>query len=231
MDSPLARRLRQAMAQAPTRVTKADLARAAGVKQPSVTDWFNGKTQRLGSKTLIPVARVLGVNPEWLNDGKLPMRPSEPRSVGLRVREELPAPSSDFEIHVIDSPGSCGNGRDGVGNVPRSIVMPAQWFKSRGLKADDLVAVIADGDANADYIAHGDVVIFDKTKRKPESGKIFLVHHPDGLKIRRLRLAVDGSWVLEYLGNDKARWPDDRIPPERIDLLKIEGQFVYRQGG
>lgn len=109
--------------------------------------------------------------------------------------------------------------------------MPAQWFKSRGLKADDLVAVIADGDANADYIAHGDVVIFDKTKRKPESGKIFLVHHPDGLKIRRLRLAVDGSWVLEYLGNDKARWPDDRIPPERIDLLKIEGQFVYRQGG
>lgn len=230
MPAPLAQRLTQAVTAMSPKPSYADLARVAGVSKPSVTDWFNGKTRRLG-KALVPIARYLNVNPEWLNEGKLPIRPPAGPEGASQVAEAHAIYGAGFEIAFVDAPGSCGKGRGDMGELPRVIVMDGQWLKDRGLQADDLFAVRADGDANADYITHGDVVIFDSTQRLPETGKIFLIQHPDGLRIRRLRRDVDGSWNLEYLSNDKHRWPDERIHADQFELLKIEGRFVQRQGG
>lgn len=51
-------------------VTQADIARAAGIKQPSVTDWFNGKTNRLKLKPAVKAAELWGCNPLWLGEGE-----------------------------------------------------------------------------------------------------------------------------------------------------------------
>lgn len=230
MPSPLSRRLTLAMSEMNPRPERSDLARAAEVKLPSVTDWFNGKTRKLG-KALVPTARFLNVMPEWLNDGKLPMRPPPGPSGAVRVAEARPSFAAGSEIVFIDAPGSCGNGRGEMPELPRVITMGAEWFDERGLRADDLFAIKADGDANADYITHGDTVIFDSTARTPETGRIFLIQHPDGLRIRRLRRDIDGSWMLEYLSQDVHKYPPERIPPDQLGLLKIEGRFVYRLGG
>lgn len=50
-------------------VSRADIARAAGVKAPSVTDWFNGKTLRLKLKTATGAARLWRCDPIWLGEG------------------------------------------------------------------------------------------------------------------------------------------------------------------
>ncbi len=83
----------------------------------------------------------------------------------------------------------------------------------------------------ADYISHGDVVFFNTASTAPESGMIFLLRHPDGLRIKRLRRDIDGTWLLEYVSQDKRRFPDEHIPHERIATLEIVGKFIYRQGG
>ncbi|MFZ6780763.1 S24 family peptidase [Undibacterium sp. Ji83W] len=53
----------------------------------------------------------------------------------------------------------------------------------------------------------------------------------DGLRIKQLRREIDGTWVLESRNPDKRTYPDERITPENVGLLKIIGRFVYRQGG
>lgn len=230
MPSALAKRLIQALYAMEAPPTQAEIARIAGVKASSVNDWFSGKTKRLG-KALVPVSRMLNVMPEWLNEGKLPMRQPPGPEGSLGVHEPQPGYGSAFEIVFVDAPASCGNGRGVMEEVPTSIVMGAAWFKDRGLNADDLFAVRADGDGNADYITHGDIVIFNATKKTPETGRLFMIHHPDGLRIRRLRRDIGNGWLLEYLNSDKQRFPDERVSADQLELLRIEGQFVFRQGG
>lgn len=58
--------------------TKADLARACGIKPPSVNDWFSGKTKSLRDVSLVRAANFLGVTKEWLAEGKGPKRIDSP---------------------------------------------------------------------------------------------------------------------------------------------------------
>lgn len=49
--------------------TDADLARAAGVKPPSIADWKSGDTKTLKAEPAIRAAMFLGVSPLWLACG------------------------------------------------------------------------------------------------------------------------------------------------------------------
>lgn len=66
----LADRLKQAMDEAA--VKQVDVARAAGIKPPSVADWLTGRTKNIRGANLVSVARYLNVSEAWLADGKLP---------------------------------------------------------------------------------------------------------------------------------------------------------------
>jgi hypothetical protein len=78
MDS-LNARLRAAMS-GPPKVTQAALAKACGVRQPSVSDWLSGRTRSLDSNHLIAASRFLRVSPEWLATGRGEMRSGEGRA-------------------------------------------------------------------------------------------------------------------------------------------------------
>jgi transcriptional regulator with XRE-family HTH domain len=85
--STLADRLRAAMAayDSEPEVTQAELARACGVKPPSVNGWLNGKSKFLRGENLLKAARALKVDQDWLATGRGPMR---------RVEINLPAGSN-----------------------------------------------------------------------------------------------------------------------------------------
>jgi len=53
-------------------VKQVELARAAGIKPPSVADWLNGKTKNIRGANLVSVAQLLNVSEAWLADGTLP---------------------------------------------------------------------------------------------------------------------------------------------------------------
>lgn len=238
MNAPplLKDRLALALSSAEKPPTQAELARAVGVKQPSVHAWFSGTTKSLRGSTLLAVARELNVRPQWLETGRGPMRPGGTVSAsGYRVREAAPhyEPMDGAEpIELIDARGSCGGGAIAWELETREpLVKESGWFRRYKVRPGDVFALFADGESMADFIVDGDIVIFDRTRTEPRSGKIFLVEHPDGLKIKRLRRGIDGSWILESLNPDKNRYPDERVGPEHADHLRIQGEFVYRQGG
>ncbi|HAV5450869.1 helix-turn-helix domain-containing protein [Acinetobacter baumannii] len=66
----LAERLRYAMEVLPAKKIKGvDLARAVGVKPPSVSDWLSGKSKTMEGENLLKASKFLGVNPNWLATG------------------------------------------------------------------------------------------------------------------------------------------------------------------
>ncbi len=66
----LAERLRYAMEVIPLKKIKGvDLARAVGVKPPSVSDWLSGKSKTMEGENLLKASKFLGVNPHWLATG------------------------------------------------------------------------------------------------------------------------------------------------------------------
>src|SRR5881392_4028666 len=81
----LADRLRMAMA-GPPEVKPSELARACGIRQPSINDWLNGRTKKLEGANLLAAAECLKVNPWWLAAGTGPMRSAMPEA---DVREAL----------------------------------------------------------------------------------------------------------------------------------------------
>ena len=141
-------------------------------------------------------------------------------------------PEQAMEVEFMDVMGSCGGGVLNLGAERRAPLMKEpQWFRRYGVKPADALAVWADGDSMADFIVDGDIVIFDRSKTLPRSGKIFLLEHPDGLRIKRLRQQFDRSWIMESNNPDKRRYPDELVTAEQAEHLRVIGQFVYRQGG
>lgn len=63
----LAQRLKMAMER--KRISQAALARAVGIRQPSVADWLSGKTVSLRSKSVLKAAAALECDPGWLATG------------------------------------------------------------------------------------------------------------------------------------------------------------------
>lgn len=85
----LAERLRYAMNTAqPKKAKGVDVARAAGVKPPSVSDWLSGKSKTMEGENLIYVANYLNVNPLWLANGIGEMRPSDKAPIISLVQTE-----------------------------------------------------------------------------------------------------------------------------------------------
>jgi transcriptional regulator with XRE-family HTH domain len=70
--------------------TQAELARACGIKPPSVSSWFSGDTLSLEGENLVRAAGYLGVNPHWLATG-------EGQMIG-----ELKSPSNDHFTSMPD---------------------------------------------------------------------------------------------------------------------------------
>lgn len=95
----LAERLKYAMEILPSKKIKGvDLARAVGVKPPSVSDWLSGKSKTMEGENLLKASKFLGVNPAWLASGTGKPQIDHNQINNLILVEQL----NNFEIHNKD---------------------------------------------------------------------------------------------------------------------------------
>lgn len=208
--------------------TQEQLAHACGWASQSRVGNYEKGTREPNLEDIQNLATALDVNVHDLLSEK------ENTSARVKTHKIVSAEEHDggIPIKFLEVRGSCGGGainweeRDGD-----PLIKESSWFKRYKIRPKDAIAIWADGDSMADYIVDGDIVVFDTSKKAPKSGHIFLIQHPDGTKIKKLRLGIDGSWMLESNNLDKRRFPDERISPDQAELLVILGEFVYRQGG
>lgn len=137
-----------------------------------------------------------------------------------------------MRIPYYEAKASCGNGVINFYSPPKGhLLKEPSFFAKYEVAPQDIIAIFADGNSNADFIVEGDIALFNRKKTEPRSGKLFLIDHPDGLRIKQLRRLVDGSWVMESRNPDKREYPDEIIQPSQAEALRIMGEFFYRQGG
>ncbi len=208
-------------------LTQKQLASKVGIKQGTLSELENGESA--GTTLVATFAKELKVNALWLETGR-----------GDRKLEPTLTVESVFnhddhkvaEISYFAAKGSCGGGTFNEDIEPKGkLLKEISFFKKYQVKPKNLFAIYADGESMSNFIIDGDMVIFDVTKRELQSNRIYAIEHPDGLRIKRLRRKINGSWVLESDNPDKQRYPDEEISAADAEHLKIHGQFVYRQGG
>lgn len=134
-------------------------------------------------------------------------------------------------IPYYDVKGSCGGGSEnGTPEVKGLLRKEPEWFEKYKIKPQNAICIYAHGDSMEPYLIHGDMVILDNSQTEAQSGGVYLINHPDGERLKRLRREFDGTWVLESDNINKKMYPDERISPEHADLMRIIGRVIYRQG-
>lgn len=197
------------------------------VSTVTANDWLNGRF-KANTDTARQIAEDHGTDFDWLYFGAYSKSANRSRYYVAEGDGDLVGKPVEF----LDVRGACGGGSmnwDAERREP--LIKEPSWFRRYRVTPETALAVWADGDSMAEFIVDGDIVIFDSSKTAPRSGSIFLIDHPDGLRIKRLRRDIDGAWVLESINQDKRRFPDERVDADQAELLKIRGEFVYRQGG
>lgn len=213
-------------------MTMAVLAEAIGVSWQTIQQWEAGRAAPKRTR-LEAAAKALHTTPDYLLFGTRASSPANARAhVEATMQDKDVALRGVGYIAYWNAPGSCGGGS--MTHEPMEagrMVKEESFFDRYGVRPKNAIAVYADGDSMSNFIVDGDIVIFDTSKTELRSGKIFLVEHPDGMRIKQVHRNVDGSWVLQSLHPDKQRFPDERITEDQGFHLKVHGQFVYRQGG
>lgn len=226
-------------------MNQSELARAVGVTPQAVQKWEAGTSAPRPAK-LREVAAAVGAPYEALmvafySDSADP----DLKSARDRAVHGMDKSATILQVHIADdgdtqvmkipyyeAKASCGNGVIVFESGPKGhLLKEASFFTKYDIEPQDIIGVFADGNSNADFIVEGDIALFNRKKTEPRSGKLFLIDHPDGLRIKQLRRLVDGSWVMESRNPDKREYPDEIIHPSQAEALRIMGEFFYRQGG
>lgn len=204
-------------------MSQTELARLARLTQPTISSLESGGSNTSGS--LASIAAVLGVRALWLETGLGERDISG--DVSLDAQEEPVQ-----YIPLLDVKGSCGNGRQGFESEDFTpIAVCTRVLQRLHVKAQNLVALYADGDSMANYISHGDILFFDTAIYELQDGGIYLLDTPDGLRVKRVSRRVDGRVALRSDSMDKTRFPDEDYTPEQAAMLTIKGKFAMRMGG
>lgn len=216
----LAERIQEALDEAG--FLAADLARACGVKPPSVSAWLSSETKSLKAATAIRAAEFLGVNQLWLTEGRGPKRPratSEPHPT---------APPDDFvavrRVRLKVSAGVTGFSVEPLNGDGLPIFFRADWLKLKRLRADRLIAVRVNGDSMSPGLYDGDLVVINTEDVEPRDGDVFVVNYEGEAVIKRMK-RDGGMWWLSSDNPDKSRYADKRCDEHAV----VVGRVIYKQ--
>ena len=169
---------------------------------------------------MIPLAKALGVNANWLATGKghksqtrQPVEVDENSDYTAikRVKFKLSAGVWGYEVEYL-------NGH----RAP--IFFRRDWLADRKFDADQLFAVEVNGQSMEPSLFSGDLVVVNAADQTPTDGDVFAANFEGELVVKRL-VRNGGEWLLSSDNQDKRRFPDKRCD-ERTNLI---GRIVYKQ--
>ena len=167
----LAERLKYAMEVLPPKKIKGvDLARAVGVKPPSVSDWLSGKSKNMDGPNLIRAAQYLKVNSKWLATGLGKPTDEETKSdfnnVTFNDSPFIKIPVLDFVQAGIFS----SVGYDGINPKGET------YTTYRSAKPSDVFSLTIEGMSMAPEFLPGDSIVVDASL-SPQPGSYVIAQN------------------------------------------------------
>lgn len=167
-----------------------------------------------GSEKTASLARVLHVDPIWLESGA--GAPDLPVDQGW----------SFVEVRLIDlklSAGASGFAVEYVGGG-EPIMFRRSWMESRGFRPERVFAMLVTGQSMEPSLFDGDLVVFNTTDVTPRDGEVYAVNYDGEAVVKRL-VRDGGQWWLQSDNADKARFPRKEMTPTSF----LVGRVVLKQ--
>lgn len=159
----LAERLKHAMEILPSKKIKGvDLARAVGVKPPSVSDWLSGKSKTMEGENLLKASKFLGVNANWLATGA-----GSPNEKNTKEDDLSNILYRELGIYKIPTLDYIQVGR--YGDNDSSFNCTYVYTDYQCSKPEAVISLIVEGNSMEPDFTEGDILIID-TKLKPKPG-------------------------------------------------------------
>ncbi|EGY28690.1 putative transcriptional regulator [Candidatus Regiella insecticola 5.15] len=211
--------------------TQGSLAKAVGMAQSSV--WRLASGGGASSKKLFQIARILGINPLWLAEGRGDMQSTlgvdVPLSISNSAAYYAPKEQAKKEVYPLKiynriewvlSPG-VGDEKDfePMFWLPKIVVVKAQ------ASIDDSIVIEAQDDSMSPTINEKDMVTVDTSSKSIKNGKIYAVSF-GGIGMFRT-LFVLPEEKIRLKSNNQTDYPDIIAP---IKELTIIGKVYYVAG-
>lgn len=235
----LSQRLKTAMDLAG--ISQARLARACGVRPPSVNGWLSGKSKFLRGENLLKAAKALQVSEEWLATGKGPMRIEashikplnnlDPAVLENLIYMDPITHAGEVQIPVLAAVPSMGSGETLTYDGDQIInVLPVSrtWLERNvNAKPDNLRVITGAGDSMHPTFSNGDMLLVDVSKIKVDVDGVYVLSAHDRLFIKRVRQRLDGHFEVS----------SDNPTVKTVDVLngeheiKVHGRVVWAWNG
>jgi len=193
--------------------SQAELARRAGVSQPTISDLESGA--QAGTRKAPELAHALKVDLSWLLTGRGEMEPRPARRDG-----------DERHVHVVRVKGavtSAGSGRISWEHeeVDHDHGFPRSWMRDRGLHPERCRTFRIGDDSMSPYLQDGDVVLLSLADRELRGGEVYAIAVSGELCIKRVHRRADGG--LELISDNRS----PHYPAERANVI---GKVVWRGG-
>lgn len=194
-------------------ISRADLARAAGLAYSTLADLENGNSS--GTTALHKIAEFLGVRARWFETGR-------------GSREQMVATFEDANWVAIDDVAPLGEAHGGDLRPEDRVKFRIEQLQLRGLRADKLVLTQAPDQSMEPSFREGDTLLIDTSDTHPQDDHVFLIAVGQSAQIRRL-LRIGSSWCLSA---DNAAMPEGRkpVPLETLRDPRIVGRVRWVGG-
>ncbi|ELD0487551.1 helix-turn-helix transcriptional regulator [Escherichia coli] len=198
------------------------LAKEVGMAQSSINQLLNKAN---GSRKTVEIAKVLGVNPEWLASGIGPMVQSTTDSQHIHnISEEFI--NDSYVVDVLDIRYSCGPGsyNSDFPDIVRSIAIEP-GYASRifgGRPASAIKAINAHGDSMKGTINPEDLVFVDVSVHSFNGDGIYAFTYSGTSHIKRLQKVKDTLTVI----SDNPAYKDWAIEQADFEQLHIDGKVI-----
>lgn len=215
-------------------MSRHDLAKLSGVPYSTLAEIENNAQK--SSTKIVDIALALNVSPSWLSSGKGEMSTStenkdELIEVGGAKTDEDPPDDDDVLVEVVDIELSAGDGTDGVEFVETKShhTYKRGFLRKMGITDPSKVKRCkVRGDSMQTLLYHGDIVSFNTGDTTIVDDGVYAILIADQLRVKRLRRRRDGGLII--ISENKEQWPEEVIPPDELDSVKIIGRVFDKSG-
>lgn len=174
----------------------------------------------------------LGFNANWLLSGEGQMRredtdlpPGAVRPLVWENEEDLDG--AYYLIPRYDVHADCGNGAVVHSEqVLERLAFVKSWVNSH-YQPTDLFLITAQGHSMTPTIHEGDILLVDKSRKRPTDDGIYILSVEHELIAKRLQRLFDGS--VKIVSDNKA-YSEQLVPQEQVERLNIVGRVVWKGG-
>jgi phage repressor protein C with HTH and peptisase S24 domain len=211
--------------------------------QSTVSQYLNGKVA-LNLDALIKLSEVLDIEP-W--------KISPTLAGGIKRVTSTASPTDSASVASTPFPvgGDAEATEDRYAHIPQysaraaagfgyenphvetlaTLAFKLDWLRTKGVKAESLFVMYADGDSMWPTIDDHDVLLVDTSRAEPADGYVFVLTSNDkGSIVKRLVQSPLGSWIIRSDNEDKDAYPDLLLSRSEVNEHRVIGRVIWRGG-